>query len=144
MTPRSNARVVPLFALSLALALGLSCCATIVDAGPDMVPVQTTPPGARVALDGTAVGVTPCTVAMPRDGEGVFSFELPGHKTAVLDREKVLHGWIFGNLVFGWLSPAGVAADLATSSQGKYSTDPIDVKLEPGMPSERVAVPAGG
>lgn len=119
-------------------------CATLVDAGPDMVPVQSSPEGARVLLDGTPVGVTPCTVAVPRDSEGVFAIELTGHKPAVLDRDKVLNGWIFGNIVFGWLSPAGVAADLATSSQGKYSTDPIDVTLEPGMPSERAGAPSGG
>jgi predicted small secreted protein len=113
----------------VALASALASCATIVDAGPDMVPVTSTP-----------VGTTPCTVAVPRKGEGVFSFELPGHKTTVLDREKVLRGWIFGNIVFAWFAPAGVVGDLATSSQGKYSTDPIAVTLEPGSPSERVTI----
>jgi len=130
----------PIVVAAIALSALCAGCATLVDAGPDMVPVHSSPEGARVSLDGVPVGVTPCTVAMDRKGEGLFAFELEGHKTTLLDREKVLHGWIFGNIVFGWLAPAGVVADLATSSQGKYSTDPIDVTLEPGRPSDRVTV----
>src|SRR5262245_10421865 len=100
---RPPLRRLPLAVAVTALALSALAtgCATIIDDGPDMVPVESTPEGARVSLDGVPVGVTPCTVAVDRKGEGIFAFELAGHKTAVLDREKVLHGWIFGNLVFG-------------------------------------------
>ena len=112
----------------LALLL-LPSCATIIASGPDMVPVNSDPEGAIVKLDGVPVGRTPLTVAFPRGCEGFLTFELDGIKTS-RDLDKVVNGWVFGNLIFGVGGVIiGGFVDLVTSNQGKYSTAPIFVDL---------------
>jgi len=71
-------------------------------------------------------------LSFSRKCEGLLTFELDGYKTHMLDVDKVVNGWFFGNLIFGGL--IGMAVDLITSSQGKYSTDAILVRLEHTTP----------
>ena len=104
----------------------LPSCATIVASGPDMVPVNSDPEGAVVKLDGVTVGRTPLTVAFSRTCNGVLTFDLNGVTTS-RDIDKVVNGWIFGNLfIGGWV---GILIDIVTSNSGKYSTSPIFVDL---------------
>lgn len=125
--------VVRLFLFPFA-ALALTGCATIVASGPDLVPVDSNPSGARVLLDTVPIGRTPMTAAMQREGEGLFTFELEGYETVTLDRNKVLNGWFLGNIIFGGL--IGITVDLITHNQGKYSTTPVHVELvRRGQPS---------
>lgn len=111
------------------LFLLTTSCATIIASGPDAVPVNSEPEGARVLLDGQAVGRTPLTASLSRKCEGVLTFQLDGYETRVVDLDKVVNGWIFGNIIFGGL--IGIAVDLITSNQGKYSTSPVFVELVP-------------
>ena len=109
-------------------------CASIVSSGPDFVPVDSEPQGARVKLDGIPMGRTPLIVPFARSCEGVLTFELDGYVTRTLDVDKVLNGWFIGNLL--WLPlwpgiPIGMTVDLVASNQGKYSQDPIRVELVP-------------
>jgi hypothetical protein len=112
---------------SLGACLMFAGCATIVSSGPDFVPVQSAPEGARVVLDGQPVGRTPMTVSFARKCEGVLAFELDGYERVVVDVDKVVNGWFFGNLVFGGV--IGIVVDLAASNQGRYSVAPINVSL---------------
>lgn len=118
--------LVALISSGLVLASG---CATIVASGPDMVPVNTQPEGARVTLDGVPVGITPVTVAFARHCDGVLAFDLDAYEHTMRDENKVVNGWVFGNILLGGL--IGLGIDLATSNQGKYSTHPIYVELVP-------------
>ncbi len=106
-----------------------SGCATILAGGPDMVVVSSNPQGATIILDGVPVGVTPATIAFSRSCEGVVVLEKPGYQNARLDVDKVVNGWVFGNLIIGGL--LGLGIDLATSNQGKYSTNPVFLSLPP-------------
>ena len=116
--------------LSLAFALLLlPSCATIIASGPDPVPINSRPEGARVSLDGQPVGVTPFTALFPRNCHGMLTFRLEGYENRSYDVDKVVNGWMFGNLIFGGL--IGIAVDLIMSNQGKYSTMPIYVELVP-------------
>jgi hypothetical protein len=121
--------------VALASMLFAAGCASIAAGGPDMVPVSSSPEGARVSLDGVPVGRTPCIIAFDRACEGVVKLELPGHATAVVDRDKVMNGWFVGNLL--WFGGAVVAfpIDLLLHNQGKYSTAPVFVELSPVTPS---------
>jgi hypothetical protein len=118
------------------LASVLACpgCATMFAGGPDLVPVSSKPDKARVFLDGVAVGVTPCTIEIKRTSEGVIRVEAPGYSPTTIDRDKVVNGWFFANVISPWL--VGVPVDLVTSNQGKYSTDPVFVELYPLAPSQ--------
>lgn len=117
-----------------------SGCATVLQHGPDMIMVNTSPDGATVYLDEIPVGKTPMTVPVDRASDGIFKIEKDGYKTIMIDRDKVLAGWFFpGNLL--WLLlwpglPVAIIVDLASSNQGKYQTTPINLKLEEGPGSE--------
>jgi PEGA domain len=108
-------------------------CATILAGGPDLVPIDTKSQGAKVTLDGVAVGRTPCTVTFARSCEGVVKLEADGYEPSVVDQDKVLNGWFLGNILLGGL--IGITIDLCTSNQGKYSTTPLVVELLSSAPS---------
>ncbi len=111
----------------------LAGCASTVSSGPDMVPVNSAPEGARVLLDGVAVGRTPMTVAVPRNSDGLLTFELAGYERVEVDRDKVLNGWFFpGSLLWFPLWPGvpiSMVVDMASHNQGKYETTPVYVEL---------------
>jgi hypothetical protein len=121
-------------AATLVSVLACTGCATMFSGGPDLVPVSSSPDRAHVFIDGVAVGMTPCTIAINRTAEGVVRVEYPGYAPATVDRDKVVNGWFFANLISPWF--IGFRIDLLTSNQGKYSTDPIFVELYPVTPSK--------
>lgn len=130
------------FILSM-FTLGLlvyTSCATIVASGPDNVPVSTNPNGARVYVDGNLVGQTPTTISLNRKSEGIIRLELDGYEPVTIDRDKVLNGWFLGNVILGGL--VGVAIDLITSNQGKYSEQAVYAQLTPIMDKHSKANPA--
>lgn len=128
--------------VALALLFPLASCASIMSPGPDLVLASSNPPGATVYLDDVMIGTTPTTASIERDAEGEFRFELPGHKTVVVDRDKVLNGWFLPGGVALVLFPVAflvsLGVDLSFSNQGKYSTTPLSVEMPIGDPMEIV------
>lgn len=119
-------------------------CASIVAGGPDLVPVNSAPPGANVSRDGIPMGKTPLLVPFDRSCEGVLVFELEGFETLTFDVDKVVNGWFLGNLLWFPLWPGvpiGMFVDLCASNQGKYSTAPIHVVLKPASPKAGASRP---
>jgi hypothetical protein len=114
---------------AIAAFLPLCACATIVASGPDLIPVDTSPEGARVLLDGQPIGVTPTAISFARKCEGVLTLELDGFQPKVVDVDKVVNGWFFGNILIG--GPIGIAVDLIASNQGKYPDGAIFVEMVP-------------
>ena len=122
--------------LSIVLVLHIifiQACATVCQPGPDMIPVNSLPDNADVYLDGLIVGRTPLTVSVDRTSECYIEVKKDGYKPIIVDRDKKLAGWFLpGNLL--WLLlwpgfPVAIIVDLASSNQGKYSTDAINVHL---------------
>lgn len=112
------------------LLLGFSGCATILQPGPDRIMVSTEPAGAKIFVDELPVGVTPMQVSFNRAGEGVLKIQKEGYQTVVIDKDKVVAGWVFLNALF-W---PGAVVDLIAHNQGKYSEDPIYVPLAKSQP----------
>ncbi len=117
------------FVFVLILFLTLLGCATIFQAGPDRIPVNSTPmQGAKVYLDGQLVATTPTTIDVPRKSECVIRIEMEGYEPIVIDRDKNLNGWFLGNILLGGV--IGMSIDLITHNQGGYSEEPIVVELK--------------
>jgi hypothetical protein len=95
--------------------------------GPDRIPVTSTPEGALVFFNGIELGVTPLVVNVHRDQNCVLEFKLSGYQTVTITKNKVVAGWVFGNVILGGLF--GLAVDLITHNQGKYSEDHLNVVL---------------
>jgi hypothetical protein len=109
-------------------------CATIIQPGPDRIPVNSNPPGAQVFLDDQAVGVTPMVLAVPRDSDGRIRVEKEGYTPYSINRDKVVAGWVFGNILLGGV--IGLSVDLITHNQGKHPEDPVYAQMAPvGAPA---------
>jgi hypothetical protein len=107
--------------------LAFSSCATILEPGPDRIPVRSEPDGAKVLLNGMLVGVTPMLLNVNRADNCSLDLQKDGYQTIHLERDKVVAGWVFGNIILGGV--IGLAVDLIAHNQGKYSEDPIFVTL---------------
>lgn len=109
------------------LLVVFSGCATICQSGPDHIPVDSNPQGAGVYLDGQLMGTTPMVLNVPRDSDGHIRIEKVGYAPYMVDRNKVVAGWVFGNILIGGL--IGLSVDLITHNQGKYPEDPVYVQM---------------
>ena len=117
------------FILGFFLLLVMVGCATILQPGPDRIPVNSTPvQGAKVYLDGKLVATTPTVIDVPRKSECIIRVELEGYEPIEIDRDKSLNGWFVGNLLIGGV--IGIAVDLITHNQGGYSEDAVVVELK--------------
>ena len=47
-----------------------------------------------------------------------------------IDKDKVVAGWVFANILWGYGAPIALGIDLLTHNQGRYSEDNVFVELE--------------
>lgn len=115
-------------------------CATLFASGPDSVQVASTPPGARVTVDGQEVGVTPTAVTLDRGrSQGNIRIEAPGYQPVTVMRSKSFNTTAILNClnILFWV------IDLATSNVNQFDTTPINVNLVP-MAAPGYPAPAAG
>lgn len=81
-------------------------------------------------------GALPASVSLPRKNEYQLDVSLDGYETQTVAITRGTNGWIWGNLIFGWI--VGFIIDFATGSAYKLEPSVVDVELERGQ--ELVAV----
>ncbi|MDX1442259.1 MAG: PEGA domain-containing protein [Gammaproteobacteria bacterium] len=113
----------------LALVLGVAGCATIVSGSSESITFNSSPEGATVYIDGTAVGTTPTTIEVDRSGNEVLRFEKEGYKPYETRLEKTVNGWFFGNVIIGGL--IGSSTDISSGAMHQYAQKKYMVALEP-------------
>ena len=112
-----------LFVLSLiSLVTVFSGCASIIDPGPDFVPVNSHPEGATVMCNGEKVGETPMNVELDRSKSAVLTFEKDDYYPVSIYPAKVLNGW---SIVGGPF----MLVDLMFDNVNLYSSKPIIVTM---------------
>ncbi|MCY4074914.1 MAG: PEGA domain-containing protein [Acidobacteria bacterium] len=86
----------------LGTALALSGgCALMANSTTQFIEVTSTPPGARMLIDGRAVGETPLSVELPRRRRGpVLRFEKVGFRSEVMPLRRSLSWHLLGNTYF--------------------------------------------
>jgi hypothetical protein len=118
------------------LAFATSACATLVGGGTKQaVGISSDPSGASFAVKSSsglqmAVGKTPQTISLPRKNEYQIEFSVPGYRTQSMALTKALNGWVFGNLIIGWIP--GLIIDFATGSASKLEPSQVQIALERG------------
>ncbi len=118
--------------LAIPLLLGTGC-ATILGGGSSQpVAIRSATPDASFtirSLSGldVAQGKTPQTVVLSRKTEYQLEFTAPGYQPQKIAITKGTNGWIFGNLVIGWI--LGFAVDFATGSAYKLQPATVDISL---------------
>jgi hypothetical protein len=131
-------------AVSLLAAAVVGGCATIMAPGPDRVPIQSNPPGARVYLDDELMGQTPVVIELDRErSQGRVRVEADGYHPAVMLRSKNVNGWFWVNLCLGGI--VGIVIDLATGNFREFDDTPVMINLIPaegGLPPALPPPPA--
>jgi hypothetical protein len=110
----------------------LSACATIVGGGSSQpVSIQSVP-GAQFTIRSSsgiqmAAGQAPQTVTLPRKNEYQIDFTAPGFQPQTVALTKGTNGWVFGNLIFGWI--IGFVVDFASGSAYKLEPAQVNISL---------------
>ena len=120
--------------IAVLLLAGLTGCATILGGGSNQsVTIQATPSGASYSILSSSglqmrQGTTPATITLPRKNEYQIEISLDGYhpQTTVLTRGT--NGWIWGNLVVGWL--VGFGVDFLTGSAYKLEPAFVQISLQ--------------
>jgi len=123
--------------LVLLLCLLCTSCGTMLGGGPWMVPVSSSPAGATVFYDGSAVGRTPCQVAM-HGHDLQLRLELDGHSTANVEVDTSINWW--GGLNGVFLIPGiliGTTVDYINGNHHRVSTEPVYVSMRAITPRRR-------
>jgi hypothetical protein len=115
--------------LSVVLSAGLivSGCATIVHGTTQPIPFSSNPEGAEVFVNGSARGITPTTVELPRSSS---SCNVVYKKAGYEDKSENLHssisGYYFLNIILGGV--VGLVLDAVDGAWFEYD-DPNQVNL---------------
>ena len=97
-------RLLPLLIAALTLPVSQAFfqgCATWIDGPTEKVFVKSQPLGARVFLNGHAIGQTPLATRVSRWGAHRVRIELPGYKPFEVPLQKTVNDWASGNLFIG-------------------------------------------
>jgi hypothetical protein len=118
----------------VAAITALSGCATIVGGGTSQpVSLQSAPGAATYAIRSSsgismAQGTTPATVSLPRKNEYQVEVSLAGYQPQSTVLTRGINGWIWGNLVVGWILGFGI--DFLTGSAYKLEPAQVQVTLQ--------------
>lgn len=124
----------PLVAVATAVVSG---CATIAGGGTSQgVSVSSEPAGASFVVTSSsglqmASGATPQTIKLPRKNEYQIVFSVPGYNSQSVPLTKGLNGWVWGNLIIGWIP--GFIVDFASGSAHKLEPAVVQVALQRGV-----------
>ena len=120
-----------------AATIAVSACATIAGGGSSQgVSIASEPSGASFLVKSSsgiqmASGTTPQTIKLPRKNEYQIEFSVPGYRSQSLALTKGVNGWVFGNLLIGWIP--GLIIDYATGSANKLEPSLVQVTLQRGV-----------
>ena len=116
-----------------ALVLTLSGCATILGGGSSQgVTIQSSTPATHFTIRSSsgiqiASGDAPQSVRLPRKNEYQIDFTAPGFQPQTIALTKGTNGWIWGNLVVGWI--VGFVVDFASGSAYKLEPSVVNISM---------------
>lgn len=123
-------RTIAVLALALAACSWSAGCATLKHGGRQSIQFISAPESASVFIDGVEVGQTPLSYAVGTSTDHKVRIELIGFKPFETQLQRRLSGWVWGNLVFFGLSPAGAVVDLITGAIYRLTPEQLAASLE--------------
>jgi hypothetical protein len=111
----------------LSVALVVSGCATIVHGTSQAIPFSSNPEGAEVFVNGSARGVTPTTVTLPRSSSSYnVVYKKAGYDDTSDNLRSSISGYYFMNIILGGI--VGLVLDAVDGAWYDYD-DPNQVNL---------------
>jgi len=114
--------------LLTALALVASACGTIMQGTTQQMSVSSTPTGARVTVNGLALGNTPLVADLKRKDQHFLRIEMEGYQPHEMALSRSVSGWVVGNIVFGGI--IGLAVDAITGGMYKLNPEQVAAVLD--------------
>ncbi len=115
---------------SIALALLLTSCATIVSGSKQNIKFLSNPASASVFIDEVEVGKTPFEIKLARKSEHSVLIKLEGYQTYQTKLTKTFNGWYIGNLLFGGI--IGLIVDPITGAIYNLTPNEINAEMSKG------------
>ncbi|MCX6169417.1 MAG: PEGA domain-containing protein [Ignavibacteriales bacterium] len=118
-----------IIATVISLAVLFSACSTVLNTTTQDVELKTTPPSAKITVDGKKFGTTPQQVNVDRGANHVIKFELEGYETYETQLTRKISFWFWGNALNGFIP--GMIVDMFTGSMYNLLPEKIEVELVP-------------
>lgn len=116
-------------ALSAAVALTLTGCASVITGTDQTMNFNSSPDGAVVSVAGQVVGKTPVSVQIDKGSNQIVSFQKDGYETFTTQLTTGLNPWFWGNFILGGLP--GSTTDAASGAINEFSPDQYFITLTP-------------
>ena len=104
----------------------LGGCASVISGSSQWITVESNVRGAKVSVDGVAVGKTPFEGQVPR-GKNVLAVEKPGYIKEQVQLKSETTSTFWANIIWGGLP--GSTTDAATGAMHTYTNDAFVVNL---------------
>lgn len=114
----------------------LSACSTVLNTTTQEIELQTTPPNAKITVDGKKYGVSPQSINIDRGSNHVVKFELDGYEPYETQLTGKISFWFWGNALNGFIP--GMIIDMFTGSMYNLLPEKVDAVLIPA----KITVPA--
>lgn len=115
---------------TLALALCVSSCATIVSGSKQNVSFSSNPSAATIYIDEVEVGKTPFQIKLARKSEHSVMLKLEGYQTYETKLTKEFNAWFIGNIFIGGL--IGLIIDPITGAIYNLTPEQVNAQMNKG------------
>lgn len=126
-----------LFILTLAFmgVIALSACSTVLNTTSQEIELKTTPPNAKITVDGKKFGVSPQIVNLDRGNNHIVKFELEGYQPYETQLTRKISFWFWGNALNGFIP--GMIIDMFTGGMYNLLPEKIETELQVQPPPEK-------
>ena len=118
--------------LVLAVLPGFGGCATMISGRTQQIPINASPQGATVCIDGQKAGTSPMVANLSRKRPHVIVIEHEGYQPVMRALSNEVNPWIVVNFIPFFLIPGpfGLAVDAATGAVHTFNTAGFDFFLQ--------------
>lgn len=120
---------VSILAMTLAAAVAVAGCSTIVSGQEQALQINSNVSDADVLLNGVLIGKTPFSGQVKKSATASVTVRKDGFKERTVQLATEVEGSFWGNIIIGGLP--GSSTDYGTGAMYKYAPNVIQVDLEP-------------
>lgn len=115
-----------------ALAVFLYSCGTVLNTTTQDVEIKSTPPNAKITVDGKKFGTTPQVLNLERGSNHIVKVELDGYDTYETQLTRKISTWFWFNLLNGIIP--GVVTDMFSGAMYNLLPESVEMELQPAKP----------
>lgn len=119
---------------AITISIFFNACSTVLNTTTQELEIKTTPPNAKITIDGKRFGLTPQVVNNDRGSNHVVKIELDGYETYETQITRKISIWFWGNVLNGFIP--GMVTDMFTGAMYNLHPENINVELIPAKPEK--------